>query len=36
MLVCAKNAPAEPAEPRPGWLALLHPGEIEAGLAGLR
>jgi uncharacterized protein (DUF58 family) len=33
LLVCARDA-----RPRdvPGWVAVLHPGEIEKGLAGLR
>jgi uncharacterized protein (DUF58 family) len=33
LLVCAKDA--KPAD-APGWLAVLHPGEIDKGLAGLR
>jgi uncharacterized protein (DUF58 family) len=33
LLVCAKDA--EPAD-LPGWVARLHPGEIEQGLAGIR
>ena len=33
LLVCARAA--KPAN-APGWLAVLHPGEIEKGLAGLR
>jgi uncharacterized protein (DUF58 family) len=37
LLVCAKGArPSAFSEPTPGWLVALHPGEIEAGLAGLR
>jgi len=33
LLVCARDA--RPAG-MPGWVLALHPGEIEAGLAGLR
>ncbi len=33
LLVCARDA--KPAR-LPGWVAALHPGEIEKGLAGLR
>ena len=33
LLVCAKEARPKEA---PGWVAVLHPGEIERGLAGLR
>jgi len=34
LLVCDKNARS--AELVPGWLVVLHPGEIEAGLARFR
>jgi uncharacterized protein (DUF58 family) len=33
LLVCARDARPKDA---PGWVAVLHPGEIEKGLAGLR
>ena len=33
LLVCAKGARPLDA---PSWLVTVHPGEIEAGLAGLR
>lgn len=37
LLVCDKNArPAASSDPIPGWLVVLHPGEIEPGLARLR
>ena len=37
LLVRAKDAaPGASSEPTPRWLVTLHPGEIEAGLAGLR
>jgi uncharacterized protein (DUF58 family) len=37
LLVRAKEArPGDSPEPTPRWLVTLHPGEIEAGLAGLR
>ena len=37
LLVRAKDAGAGAGEePVPGWVAVLHPGEIEKGLAGIR
>jgi uncharacterized protein (DUF58 family) len=37
LLVRAKGAgAAADEEPVPGWVAVLHPGEIEKGLAGIR
>ncbi|HUK05405.1 MAG TPA: DUF58 domain-containing protein [Burkholderiales bacterium] len=37
LLVCAKGArPGASSEPLPGWISVLHAGEIEKGLAGLR
>jgi uncharacterized protein (DUF58 family) len=37
LLVRPKDAGASPGEePVPGWVSVLHPGEIEKGLAGLR